>query len=189
MSPFDGLSGIGGERRTEVVQQVLLAQIDARVQRRNPDTASVVDTKRGRVLGGQGTEERCLTSRSPEAHATPSCQGEGQLFPNVPLAAFSAPEQGTETARSSPFAGCSISPLTDSNRRPPPYHGGALPTELRGQEPQSSRPAAAIGASRVLGAKRPFRGLGRGSGSAPADPDPACAPLFRPVQGRGFEPL
>src|SRR5436305_103827 len=25
------------------------------------------------------------------------------------------------------------SPLTDSNRRPPPYHGGALPTELRGQ--------------------------------------------------------
>ena len=24
------------------------------------------------------------------------------------------------------------SPLTDSNRRPPPYHGGALPTELRG---------------------------------------------------------
>src|SRR5512132_4723539 len=26
------------------------------------------------------------------------------------------------------------SPLTDSNRRPPPYHGGALPTELRGQE-------------------------------------------------------
>jgi len=26
------------------------------------------------------------------------------------------------------------SPLTDSNRRPPPYHGGALPTELRGRE-------------------------------------------------------
>src|SRR5437773_4157618 len=26
------------------------------------------------------------------------------------------------------------SPLTDSNRRPPPYHGGALPAELRGQE-------------------------------------------------------
>jgi transcriptional regulator with XRE-family HTH domain len=28
----------------------------------------------------------------------------------------------------------SRSPLPDSNRRPPPYHGGALPTELRGQE-------------------------------------------------------
>src|SRR5579884_3173371 len=26
------------------------------------------------------------------------------------------------------------SPLTDSNRRPPPYHGGALPAELRGLE-------------------------------------------------------
>ena len=29
---------------------------------------------------------------------------------------------------------CKSSPLTDSNRRPPPYHGGALPTELRGRE-------------------------------------------------------
>jgi DNA-binding CsgD family transcriptional regulator len=34
--------------------------------------------------------------------------------------------------RSGRFAGIS-SPLTDSNRRPPPYHGGALPTELRGR--------------------------------------------------------
>ena len=33
--------------------------------------------------------------------------------------------------RSGRFAGIS-SPLTDSNRRPPPYHGGALPAELRG---------------------------------------------------------
>ena len=31
------------------------------------------------------------------------------------------------------FAGLYRSPLTDSNRRPPPYHGGALPTELRGR--------------------------------------------------------
>ena len=31
------------------------------------------------------------------------------------------------------------SPLTDSNRRPPPYHGGALPAELRGRGPESSR--------------------------------------------------
>ncbi len=30
------------------------------------------------------------------------------------------------------------SPLTDSNRRPPPYHGGALPTELRGRSPECS---------------------------------------------------
>src|SRR4051812_34614043 len=31
------------------------------------------------------------------------------------------------------------SPLTDSNRRPPPYHGGALPTELRGRSRHSRR--------------------------------------------------
>ena len=30
------------------------------------------------------------------------------------------------------------SPLPDSNRRPPPYHGGALPTELRGQRSHGS---------------------------------------------------
>src|SRR5207248_1439983 len=30
------------------------------------------------------------------------------------------------------------SPLTDSNRRPPPYHGAALPTEVRGQDNKSS---------------------------------------------------
>src|SRR6266516_1911682 len=36
------------------------------------------------------------------------------------------------------------SPLTDSNRRPPPYHGGALPTELRGR-------------ATILGALRGFR--------------------------------
>src|SRR5262245_3429469 len=29
------------------------------------------------------------------------------------------------------------SPLADSNRRPLPYHGSALPTELRGQGPES----------------------------------------------------
>jgi hypothetical protein len=37
------------------------------------------------------------------------------------------------------MAGVSRSPLPDSNRRPPPYHGGALPTELRGQPGHRSR--------------------------------------------------
>ena len=41
------------------------------------------------------------------------------------------------------------SPLTDSNRRPPPYHGGALPTELRGQPAQGSVPAARIQAASI----------------------------------------
>src|SRR6266702_3335479 len=36
------------------------------------------------------------------------------------------------------YAGILQSPLTDSNRRPPPYHGGALPTELRGRGPDCS---------------------------------------------------
>src|ERR1700758_5495353 len=38
-----------------------------------------------------------------------------------------------------PNAALLQSPLTDSNRRPPPYHGGALPTELRGLVPASYR--------------------------------------------------
>src|SRR4051794_31606804 len=31
-----------------------------------------------------------------------------------------------------------VSPLTDSNRRPLPYHGSALPTELRGRTAKDS---------------------------------------------------
>jgi hypothetical protein len=50
-----------------------------------------------------------------------------------------------QPVRSHPFAGHSVeSPLPDSNRRPLPYHGSALPTELRGQKAcksaSSSRP-------------------------------------------------
>ena len=41
------------------------------------------------------------------------------------------------------------SPLTDSNRRPPPYHGGALPTELRGQVAQSTRVRNRLDVGRV----------------------------------------
>ncbi len=46
-----------------------------------------------------------------------------------------SPSQATLYAHLQGFCG---SPLTDSNRRPPPYHGGALPTELRGRSVQSS---------------------------------------------------
>ena len=42
-----------------------------------------------------------------------------------------APSKTTETAAEQEISG---SPLTDSNRRPPPYHGGALPAELRGRD-------------------------------------------------------
>jgi hypothetical protein len=40
----------------------------------------------------------------------------------------------TLTTKSAAEQEKTLSPLTDSNRRPPPYHGGALPTELRGRE-------------------------------------------------------
>jgi len=39
--------------------------------------------------------------------------------------------------------GFCASPLTDSNRRPPPYHGGALPTELRGRSLDCSQVSVA----------------------------------------------
>src|SRR5580765_964448 len=38
------------------------------------------------------------------------------------------------------FARLLQSPLPDSNRRPPPYHGGALPTELRGRKANGTAP-------------------------------------------------
>src|SRR5581483_1086273 len=57
------------------------------------------------------------------------------------------------------------SPLTDSNRRPPPYHGGALPTERRGRagglEPgQRAAPARGGRRGSVLGdsGREPARG-------------------------------
>src|SRR5687767_1553675 len=36
------------------------------------------------------------------------------------------------------------SPESDSNRRPPPYHGGALPTELSGRERHDSAAVSAV---------------------------------------------
>ena len=76
--------------------------------------------------------------------------------------------------KNAPFAGTSRSPLTDSNRRPPPYHGGALPTELRGQGPQSSRFASSVSrlgeacrvsVSSVADGRVPAVGSGRGGGA------------------------
>ena len=45
------------------------------------------------------------------------------------------------------------SPLTDSNRRPPPYHGGALPTELRGQSRQFTCFSPRLGRATIEQAK------------------------------------
>jgi hypothetical protein len=49
-------------------------------------------------------------------------------------------QEGLGNHRKGPFCRY-LSPLPDSNRRPPPYHGGALPTELRGQ-PHHCRPGS-----------------------------------------------
>ena len=69
-----------------------------------------------------------------------------QLGPGCQVSRWYAPARGTvradsnlapgtapshvRTVRFKPFY---LSPLTESNRRPSPYHGDALPTELRGQ--------------------------------------------------------
>jgi hypothetical protein len=45
-----------------------------------------------------------------------------------------------EGARDEGTPGNRGSPLPDSNRRPLPYHGSALPTELRGRRPAECRP-------------------------------------------------
>src|SRR5262249_44788814 len=48
------------------------------------------------------------------------------------------------------FRGVAASPLPDSNRSPPPYHGGALPTELRGRvREDGSRDAGPRGIRRL----------------------------------------
>src|SRR3954466_7134400 len=43
-----------------------------------------------------------------------------------------------------------LSPFTESNRRPSPYHGDALPTELKGRcrEPSETLPDASVTAVR-----------------------------------------
>ena len=49
------------------------------------------------------------------------------------------------------------SPLTDSNRRPLPYHGSALPTELRGRSPSKVSRAGTLRPRRCVACVRPCR--------------------------------
>src|SRR5688572_22375926 len=54
---------------------------------------------------------------------------------------------------------CCTSPFTESNRRPSPYHGDALPTELKGRarravEDATRRPVDALGGVRPRGRAR-----------------------------------
>ena len=63
----------------------------------------------------------------------------GALRPNDPKDPIAWVLLLEDAQRARRFAGLLQSPLTDSNRRPPPYHGGALPTELRGRSGNRSR--------------------------------------------------
>src|SRR5689334_4679813 len=82
------------------------------------------------------------------------------------------------------------SPLTESNRRPSPYHGDALPTELRGREPDEDSGPRGLGTNPL----RPLPGRPAGAAAAgrPAtrdDPRPRARPgVVRCVAGEGFEP-
>src|SRR3954464_11248663 len=55
------------------------------------------------------------------------------------------------------YRACPTSPLTDLNRRPLPYHGSALPTELRGRSPTSLAEQARCSSVRCV-ASRPVAG-------------------------------
>src|SRR3954464_11577964 len=74
------------------------------------------------------------------------------------------------------------SPLTESNRRPSPYHGDALPTELRGHEPDEDTGLEGADAHR-------YRRPRRASPWTPDDPRPGAPGRGSSgVAGEGFEP-
>ena len=60
----------------------------------------------------------------------------GSVVPPGPIAGAGSPDPEPAPIHSKP-ANCRQSPLSDSNRRPLPYHGSALPAELRGRSPRS----------------------------------------------------
>jgi hypothetical protein len=98
---------------------------------------SRVRPSRGAIIGmGLGSATRSRSSPSPysgpdTASRFPACSRGGR-----DLCLVGQPQLSVRVPQLQDF---SRSPLTDSNRRPPPYHGGALPTELRGRNRQSSR--------------------------------------------------
>src|SRR6266545_4263513 len=103
----------------------------------------------------QGFSERPVRRWRVPQHASP-CRATSRVpasarqSQNVPVSYPRSieilPRQATQHAY---LQGFSSSPLTDSNRRPPPYHGGALPTELRGRSAILGRLFAAGARSRT----------------------------------------
>jgi hypothetical protein len=67
-------------------------------------------------------------------HECPAVPGLGTAAAKIAVSAANTPSPRLPAQQKAlPERGFNRSPLSDSNRRPPPYHGGALPTELRGQ--------------------------------------------------------
>jgi hypothetical protein len=88
-----------------------------------------------RVSGGDRVS-RARFRLCRETSRMPASARQSQNVPvSYPRSAHISSGQATTYAH---LQGFSRSPLTDSNRRPPPYHGGALPAELRGRSRQSS---------------------------------------------------
>src|SRR3954465_6274373 len=92
----------------------------------------------------------------------------------------------TELPRRGPSREGRRSPLTESNRRPSPYHGDALPTELRGREPDEDTGPRGLGTNRL---RPPAAGApGAGVPHARRPPAESSAGGRRRVAGEGFEP-
>src|SRR6476659_5114772 len=66
---------------------------------------------------------------------------------------------------------CSQSPFTESNRRPSPYHGDALPTELRGRTRTRTR-----GENSLTGVARTPNGLYPTASAKPKSGSPIRCP-------------
>ena len=111
--PAERGCGADGARRADVVAQLRLAATDAQARRENVAKLTAL------------WESGC----GPEVD---------QRLTRCGLR-DSAANRSSEKTKGPHLRAFLVSPLTDSNRRPPPYHGGALPTELRGQRPQGTK--------------------------------------------------
>src|SRR5215213_3838018 len=98
--------------------------------------------------------------------------------------------QDDRAARSRDRTGWSQSPFTESNRRPSPYHGDALPTELKGRARRAvgdstrrSRPSRGGGLTDAPGSGPDEQPAVRGARRRRADARPGQEPALQPVVG------
>src|SRR3954453_13480481 len=89
---------------------------------------------------GSASRRRLLSATDPPRRAVERAGKSCHLGPAVgptedPWTPRTPRRTAVEAKKNPPFpsSGFVLSPVSDSNRRPPPYHGGALPTELTGR--------------------------------------------------------